>query len=185
MAQQDKLGDERLKRDAGSSVRDSRDSADANRKADGMDLSAEERRAMLRQTWVQEILPTPPNLPGFHCCWLSTTNSTDPVYKRMQRGYMPVKANEVPEFGTQYKLTGGEFEGCVACNEMLLFKVPVEIYNDLMTIYHHDVPLEQEETIRESVNSHDDTDNAGRKLGMVEGDFNKLGRGTPRRPTFI
>ena len=73
----DTFGDQRLKKDAGDSVRGARDDADVDRvQQDGSALSAAERRRMLRQEWVQEVLPTPPKIPGFHCCWLSTTNST-------------------------------------------------------------------------------------------------------------
>ena len=182
MARDDTFGDERMKKDAGLAVRGSRDGADASRtNSDGGSLTADERRRLLRQEWVQEVLPTPPAIPGYHMCWLSTTNSTDPIYKRIQRGYQPVKATEVPGFGNHYKVTEGEFEGCVQCNEMLLFKIPVEVYNDLMTIYHHDIPMEQEESIRERVESGQQYDSAGRSLSSVEGDFNKLGRkvGTP------
>ena len=182
----DTFGDQRLKKDAGDSVRGARDDADVDRvQQDGSALSAAERRRLLRQEWVQEVLPTPPKIPGFHCCWLSTTNSTDPVFKRIQRGYVPVKASEVPGFGTQFTVSGGEFDGCIACNEMLLFKVDEQLYKDLMTIYHHDMPMEQEAAIRDTINNKNDEDSAGRKLGMVEGDFNNLGRGNNRTPTFI
>ena len=150
MATKDTFGDQRLKKDAGDSVRGARDDADVDRvQQDGSALSAAERRRLLRQEWVQEVLPTPPKIPGFHCCWLSTTNSTDPVFKRIQRGYVPVKAS------------------------------------DLMMIYHHDMPMEQEAAIRDTINNKDDEDSSGRRLGMVEGDFNNLGRGNNRTPTFI
>jgi hypothetical protein len=185
MATKDNFGDDRLKKDAGEAVRGSRDGADIDRvQNDGSSMSAEQRRKALRQDWVQEILPSPPDLPGFHCCWLSTTNSTDPIYKRVQRGYVPVKATEVPGFGTQYMAQGGEFDGCVACNEMLLFKIEKQTYNDLMTIFHHDMPLEQEAAIRERVESSQERDSSGRQLGSVEGDFDKLGR-SRGTPTFI
>jgi hypothetical protein len=97
MSTNDKFCDDRLKNDAGASARGSRDNADVDRvQQDGSTLSATERRRLLRQEWVQEILPTPPGIPGFHMCWLSTTNSTDPIHKRLQVGYQPVKITEVP-----------------------------------------------------------------------------------------
>jgi len=183
MANSDKFGDERLKKDAGQATRGSRDGADVDRvQQDGGSLSAAERRRLLRQDWVQEVLPSPPPIPGFHMCWLSTTNSTDPIYKRIQRGYMPVRATEVPGLGSQYAVQGGEFDGCVACNEMLLFKVPNELYNDLMTIYHHELPSEQEEAIYDRASSQE-TDSSGRNLVSVEGGFNSMGRKVPT-PTF-
>lgn len=181
---EDTFGDDRLKKGAALDVRGSRDDADFNRvHQDGSVLSAEERRRILRQNSVQEVLPTPPKLPGMHCCWLSTTNSTDPIYKRIQRGYVPVKAAEIPGFGSQYTATGGEFDGCIACNEMLLFKIDEQTYTDLMTIYHYDMPNEQEAAIRENVNRKQEFDSNGNQLGHVEGDFNNLGRSNIRAPS--
>lgn len=175
--------DERLKKSVGDSARGSRDSADNERtQKDGTILSDAERRRALRNDWVQEILPSPPDLPGFHCCWLSTTNSTDPIYKRMQKGYMPVKVTEVPGFGIQYTAQGGEFDGCVACNEMLLFKIDKQVYLDLMTIFHYEMPLEQEAAIRERVESSQERDSSGRNLSSVEGEFSSLGKPV-RAPT--
>lgn len=181
----DKFGDDRLKKNSGTITRGSRDDADSSRvKQDGSALSAEERRRLLRNEWVQEVLPKPPEKEGWHRCWLSTTNSTDPIYKRIQRGYSPVKASEVPGFGAQFMAVGGEYDGCVSCNEMLLFQIPVQLYQDLMTIYHHDMPIEQEASIRESVSRRDEEDSNGRSLAQVEGDFNNLGRGASQ-PQFI
>ena len=186
MTTQSAFGDSRLKKEKASAVRGSRDDADVDRvREDGSGLSDEERRKLLRKDWVQEVLPSPPVIAGFHCCWLSTTNSTDPVYKRIQRGYTPVKASEAPALGSQYMAQGGEFDGCVACNEMLLFKIPMQLYQDLMTIYHSDMPLEQEAAIRENINSRNQEDSNGRQLASVEGDFEKFGRSNSRNPTFI
>ena len=181
----DRFGDERLTKGSGADVRGSREAADSARQnQDGSALSAEERRRMLRQDWVQEVLPTPPDSAEWHYCWLSTTNSTDPVYKRIQRGYVPVKAVEIPgQFGGQYTVQGGEFDGCVACNEMLLFKIPAQLYQDLMTIYHNDIPNEQEESIYERVNSIQQQDGSGRNLVEVESDFQRAGQ-RPTNPTF-
>ena len=186
MTTRDNFGDDRLKKDTAKAARGSRDSADVDRvHEDGSGLSAAERRMALRKDWVQEVLPTPPKITGFHCCWLSTTNSTDPIYKRIQFGYIPVKTSEVPQLGSQYSVSEGEFAGCVACNEMLLFKIAEETYRDLMAIYHHDMPAEQESAIVDNVNARNVEDSNGRQLAQVEGDFNKLGRGNSRTPTFI
>ena len=181
----DKFGDDRLKKDSGATARGSRDNADVSRvQQDGMSLSPTERRRMLRQEWVQEVLPTPPDVPGFHLVWLSTTNSTDPIHKRLQVGYQPVKITEVPGF-EQYKVAdGGQYDGCIACNEMLLFKIPMEVYQDIMMIYHHDMPLEQEQAIRERVTGTHEVDSSGRPLNTVEGDFHRLGQSQTRTPTF-
>ena len=160
-----------------------RDVSDNSRtQMEGTAYTMEERRAMLRSEWQQEVLPTPPKLPGWHTCWLSTTNSSDPIYKRVQKGYEPVKISEVPGF-SQYTATQGEFEGCVACNEMVLFKVPEELYQDLMSYFHYELPMEEEEMLRANAEV-DGQDSNGKSLGQVEGDgFNHLVRRI-RKPTY-
>lgn len=174
-------GDERLRKSAGATMRADRDTADNQRTLqDGTALTMDERRKMMRSEWVQEVLPTPPAIPGWHYCWLSTTNASDPIHKRIQRGYEPVRAGEIPGF-MQYKVDQGEFEGCIACNEMLLFKIPQELYSEYMLYVHHDKPMEEEEVIRENAQL-PERDSNGRTLGEVEG-FDTLARRV-RTPTF-
>ena len=116
-------GDSRLAKSAGSKVRGDRKSSDDNRdQLDGTVLSAKERRRQLREEWVQEVLPKPPEIQGFHCCWLSTTSSVDPIYKRVQIGYEPVRVSEVKGLES-FTGRGGDYDGCVVCNEMVLFKI--------------------------------------------------------------
>jgi len=130
---------------------------------------------MLRSETTQDVLPQPPNMPGWRYCWLSTTNSTDPIYKRMQKGYEPVRVSEIPGFA-QFTATSGEFEGCVACNEMLLFKLPEELYQELMLINHYERPLEEEEILKaNAVDAVKERDSDGRDLGETQG-FDSLGR---------
>lgn len=172
-------GDDRLKKSAATPVRGDRVEADASRtQTDGTAFDMEERRRMIRAEWSNDILPQPPATPGWRYCWLSTTNSTDPIYKRMQKGYEPVKASDIPGFA-QYRVSQGEFDGCVACNEMLLFRIQEELYQEIMTILHYERPMEEEELLRanakETVNQRD---SHGRELGQVEG-FDTLARRTP------
>ena len=143
-------------------------------------MTMEERRKMMRSDWTAEILPTPPQSPGWHYCWLSTTNSSDPIYKRMQKGYEPVKAVDIPGFA-QYKVNQGEFEGCIACNEMVLFRLPAELYQDYMTYLHHELPNEEESFLKANAKL-SEADSSGRDLGSVEG-FETLGRRV-KAPTF-
>lgn len=175
--------DDRLAKSVGASTaRTSRDSSDAARTGtDGTALSIQERRQMLRQQMVQEILPTPPDVDGWHFCWLSTTNNADPIFKRVRMGYEPVKASELPGFATQHQINGGEFDGCVACNEMILFKIPEELYQEIMLINHHERPLEEERMIQANAGK-DEQDSRGKKLVETEG-FSLLGRAV-QTPTF-
>lgn len=141
-------GDDRLKRDTSAGGRDNRSSADAERTdQDGTAFTGSERRSAFRDEWMQNALPQPPSMEGYHLCWLSTTNSYDPIHKRMRMGYEPVKSEEVPGFES-FKMKSGEFEGFIACNEMLLFKIRKEHYQEMMSYFHHEKPLEEEQMIR-------------------------------------
>ena len=175
--------DERLKKSVAAPVRGDRDEADTSRtQHDGTALTREERMAMIRSEWSQDVLPQPPKSDGWHYCWLSTTNSTDPIYKRIQKGYEPVRISEIPGFA-QYKVNQGEFEGCIACNEMLLFKIPEDLYQEIMSIFHYERPMEEEEILKaNTVEKIATQDSDGRKLGQVEG-FESLARKV-RPPQF-
>lgn len=173
--------DERLRKSDAAASRGDRDTADTDREFhDGLALTAEERRRLLRNQGVREVLPSPPEMPGWHFCWLSTTNSTDPIYKRMQLGYVPVKATELPGFES-FTVTGGNYDGGIMCNEMVLFKIPQERYQDIMTLYHYDMPLEEEGMLKQSV-ERDDEDREGNKLAITEG-FERLGK-AGKTPVF-
>ena len=174
------LSDDRLVK---STSRDDRSSADSERvNKDGTALTLEERRKALRKEWVQDVLPNPPAVPGWHFCWLSTTNSSDPIYKRIQKGYQPVRASELPGF-THTKVTEGEFEGVISCNEMLLFKIEEELYQDIMSYLHHELPMNEEELLKANMSEQlQGEDRDGNRLGEVEG-FDTLARRV-KTPTF-
>ena len=102
------MHDDRLKKDLTLGGRESRAKQDSQRGSASDELaSQQERRRMFRNEWVQEALPSPPDVPGFHLLWLSTTNSYDPIHKRMRMGYTPVTVDEVPGF-ENYKVKAGE-----------------------------------------------------------------------------
>lgn len=136
-----------------------------------------ERRKMFRE-FSQEALPTPPATPGWHYCWLSTTNQYDPIYKRIRMGYEMVKADEIPEFD-HFRVKSGEYENSITVNEMVLFKIPQEFYQEIMEENHYYRPLEEEERIRANAVPQG-KDSNGRNLGTVEGD----GFGSSK-PTFV
>jgi hypothetical protein len=175
--------DERLKRNNPAN-RSTRAQEDASRRApEEQFVSSEERRRAFRSEWLQEALPTPPEIPGFHLCWLSSTNQYDPIHKRTRLGYTQVKADELPGFDT-YKVKSGEHEGFVACNEMLLYKLPMDIYQDLMSEMHHYAPLDEQEKIQvQQEQLMGNKDSSGRPLVMIEGDGMKFDQ-TAKLPVF-
>jgi hypothetical protein len=141
------MDDQRLKKNLHAG-RESRGKEDLQRRAPEEHMvSSEERRRMFRSEWLQEALPKPPEIPGFHLCWLSTTNQYDPIHKRLRMGYTPVKAEELEGF-ENYRVKAGELEGFISCNEMVLYKMPMDVYQDIMAEMHHFAPLDEQEKIR-------------------------------------
>ena len=54
---------------------------------------------------------------------------------------------------------------------MLLYKIPEDVYQDIMAHFHHDAPLEETTKIKVNAdNVQGARDSSGRSLGQVEGD---------------
>ena len=177
--------DSRLKKSLNAGGRETRASEDASRAApEEKFMSAQERRKMWSDEWTQSALPKLPELPDWHLCWLSTTNSYDSIDKRIRLGYVPVKTEEIPGF-ENFRVKAGEHAGFIACNEMLLFKIPMDMYQDIMLQMHHEKPMEESEKIRVQLeNLQGARDSTGRSLGRVEGEgFGEIERSVPT-PVF-
>ena len=84
-------------------------------------------------------------------------------------GYVPVRSDEIPNY-ENYRVKSGEHDGYIACNEMLLYKLPMDIYQEVMTAMHHDAPLEDAEKIRIQAEQLQGNDSSGKRLGSVEGE---------------
>lgn len=180
--------DERLVRQTGEAPaesRASRESADdARENEDGTALTMAERKQLLRREWEADLLPEVKDSKGYwHYCWLSTTNNTDPIYRRLKVGYELVKFATVSLLGVQNQITSGEFAGCVSINEMILARIPNELYQEMMKINHHERPMGEEELLKANA-LRDDEDSEGNSLGQLIGDgIKKLGT-SRRAPTF-
>lgn len=161
----------RLKKSLNAGGRDNRSAQDLTRAApEEKFVSAQERRKMWSDEWTQSALPKLPELPGWHLCWLSTTNAYDSIDKRIRLGYVPVKADEFPNFDN-YRVKAGEHVGFIACNEMILHKIPMELYQDIMLQMHHEAPMEEADKIKVQVEQlQGNRDSSGKSLGMVEGE---------------
>ena len=138
------------------------------------DIARRERLDAFRDKWANSALPDIPagTIPGFHLCWLSTTNTYDSIDKRIALGYEPVKAEELGNgFGTLGKMSSGKFEGCVSCNEMILFKLPEDIYQEVMKLLHLEDPLEHQRNITAQVRGAAEGSKGGRSVlegGLLE-----------------
>ena len=160
----------RLKKSLNAGGREDRSSEDASRAApEEKFISTQERRKMWSEEWTQSALPKLPNMDGWHLCWLSTTNSYDSIDKRIRLGYVPVKSDELPDF-ENYKVKSGEHVGYISCNEMLLFKLPMDIYQDIMAENHHWLPLDESEKIKlQQEQLVDQSRVKGKQLASIEG----------------
>ena len=141
---------------------------------DPANQSKRERAEAFRDKWQNSALPDLPAgiIPGFHLCWLSTTNNYDSIDKRVALGYEPVKASELGKgFEGLGKMSSGKFEGCVSCNEMVLFKLPEEIYQEVMRMMHLEDPLDHQRNITAAVRNSAQEGKGGRSVlegGVLE-----------------
>lgn len=173
--------DERLKKEM-SAGRRSRE-ADDRTVTQRRDVSDDDRVEMFRQQLFNDALPDLPDLPGYHVCWLTTTNTRDPIHRRMQIGYEPIKPEEIP--GMEYAtLKTGEWSGFIAVNEMLAFKLPMSLYQKFMQEAHHDAPAREEGMLADQAEQlREQAERSGGRL--IEGDgMSDLRHGTPGRGVF-
>jgi hypothetical protein len=160
------MTDDRLKKSAGTN-RDSRAMADRAVTQDRA-LSDDERVEMFRQQFFQSALPDLPHIPGWHTCWLTTTNPRDSIPTRIRLGYEPVKPEDIP--GWEYAtIKTGEWQGFIGVNEMLAFKLPISLYERFMLEAHHNAPLREEEKLTDTLDSIEAQASAA-KGRLVKGD---------------
>ena len=141
------MSDERLKKSAG----DNRTSRAMEDRAvtENREITDDERVEMFRQQFFQSSLPDLPKIPGWHACWLTTTNPRDSIHMRMRLGYEPIKPEDIP--GWEYAtLKTGDWAGFIGVNEMLAFKLPMSLYEKYMREAHHDAPLREEEKLTDT-----------------------------------
>jgi len=177
--------DSRLKKSLQAGGRNDRASEDASRRPpEEKFMSAQERRKAWSDEWTQSALPKVPTIPGWHLCWLSTTNAYDTIDKRMRLGYVPVTADEIQGFDS-YRVKAGEHIGHVSCNEMLLFKLPMDVYQDVMAQMHYEAPREEVDRILSQAESAGAKDSSGRRLVQVEAGMDRFDQQQPNRaPVF-
>jgi len=157
--------DERLKKSADN--RDSRAMTDRP-VVEERAVTDDERVEMFRQQFFQSALPDLPKIPGWHLCWLTTTNPRDSIQARLRLGYEPVKPSDVP--GWEYaSIKTGEWQGFIGVNEMLAFKLPVSLYERYMREAHHDAPNREAEKL---TNTAEFMEQQARASGsrLIEGD---------------
>jgi hypothetical protein len=175
------MSDERLKKVLGEG-RENRLAYD-RAATESRELSDDARVEMFRQQFIQAALPDLPKIPGYHTCWLTTTNPRDSIQSRIRLGYEPIKPEEVP--GREYvSIKTGEWTGFVGVNEMLAFKLPMSLYHRYMNEAHHDAPAREDEKLTAVLDSiKESAEAAGGRI--VEGDgISSLRENAGRRSSF-
>ena len=163
------MNDERMKKSAGFN-RENRALSDRNF-TQNREVSEDERVAMFRQQFFQSSLPDLPKIPGWHTCWLTTTNPRDSINMRIRLGYEPIKPEDVP--GWEYAtIKTGDWVGFIGVNEMLAFKLPISLYEKYMREAHHDAPLREEEKLTDTAEFLEQQARAS-KSKLVMGDGNR------------
>ncbi|QGH72185.1 MAG: hypothetical protein [Caudovirales sp. ctOwN3] len=158
--------DERLKKtkDVGREDRAMEDRA----VTENREVSDDDRLEMFRQQFFQAALPDLPKIPGYHVCWLTTTNPRDTINMRMRLGYEPVKPEDIPGWEAS-TVKSGEWQGLIGVNEMLAFKLPLSLYEKYMQEAHHDAPTRELEKLSDTADFlQQQAENSGSYL--VEGD---------------
>jgi hypothetical protein len=173
--------DERLKKELGAGRR-SREMDDRSVTEDRV-ATEDDRLRMFQQQMYSDALPNLPEIPGYHVCWLTTTNPRDPIHTRIMWGYEPIKSSEIK--GLEYlSLKTGEYAGMIGVNEMVAFKLPESLYQRIMQVAHHDRPAVQENMIASTIESQQiQAERSGGRLIQGEG-MSELGRNIPARGVF-
>ncbi len=127
----------------------------------------QERYAMLRDA--NTLLPVPPQIPGYHLCWLTTTNNKDTLEHRYRLGYTLVKPEEMPGFKFSSQKDTDIVSDRIQINEMVLAKIPHDLWIQDMTYLHHTLPQETMKNLRDSVRI--GQDGKGRNVAYTGGEF--------------
>ena len=143
----------------------------------------DERVEMFRNQFIQAALPDLPRIPGFHVCWLTTTNPRDPIHGRIRLGYEPIKPEEIHGWHMA-TLKTGEYAGMVGVNEMLAFKIPESLFQKIMTEFHYDAPNREEGKLQDTLNAiREQANRSGGSVEMGDG-FDELQQRSSSRPVF-
>lgn len=173
--------DDRLKKELGDS-RQSRAAVDRT-VTENREISEDERLEMFRMNLYNDALPSIPDLPGYHVCWLTTTNKNDTIQMRLRLGYELIRGDDVPGMDLVTQKTG-EYAGCVAVNEMIAAKLPLSLYHRYMQEAHHDAPLREEDKLAETAEiMREQAERSGSRL--LEGDgMSEMREYVPARGIF-
>ena len=132
------------------------------------DVSDDDRLRVFQEQMFNDALPDIPKIPGYHVCWLTTTNQRDSIQRRAQLGYEPVRPEDAPglEFAT---VNSGEMAGLISVNEMVAYKLPDRLYQAFMKEAHYSAPLREEQKLADTADQiRQQAESSGSRI--IEGD---------------
>lgn len=154
------MSDTRLKKDIKPVEREDRAIEDRS-VTQNREISDDDRLELYRSQFFQHALPDLPEIPGYHVCWLTTTNPRDSIHMRMRLGYEPVRPADVPGYDS-YTMKTGEWAGFIGVNEMLAFKLPLPLYERYMNEAHVYAPHREAQKITSVI---DDMNASAQQMG--------------------
>jgi hypothetical protein len=131
---------------------DEREASDRTYSED-REITEGERLEFFRDSLQQSVLPDLPPIPGYHLCWLSTTNPRDTIAWRMRLGYTLIRVEDLPGWNGGSSTKVGDISGVISINEMVAAKLPLRLYNQYMKEVGEVMPRSEEEKLRAKQNS--------------------------------
>lgn len=141
-------------------------------------LSDDDRVEMFRAQFFNAALPNLPRIPGYHLCWLTTSNPRDSIVGRLRLGYELIQADELPGYET-VTIRTGEYVGCIGVNEMIAAKLPERLYQKYMTEAHHDAPAREDEKLSDTIRAIQEQARAVRANVEVGDGMKEIGASRP------
>lgn len=111
------------------------------------ELDEDERFESFLASQEQSVLPDLPKKPGYHVCWLTTSNARDTIQARIRMGYRLIRVEDCPGW-EGVGLKTGDYSGFIGVNEMVAAEIPERLYQRMMAEVHHRLPLSEEEKLR-------------------------------------
>lgn len=140
------------------------------------EMSEDERFEMFMASQYQSVLPDLPRKPGYHTCWLTTSNPRDTIQARIRMGYRLIRVEDCPGW-EGVGLKTGDYSGIIGVNEMVAAEIPERLYQRMMAQVHHVMPLSEEEKIRDMTDRlAENAERVGGKLQEGDGQANVVQR---------
>jgi hypothetical protein len=146
-AKADRFEDSRLVKSRGESRKER--SRDDRMVLSDRELTDSERLSAFRQSLFNAQLPDIPLIPGYHVCWLTTTNRNDPIHGRLRIGYELIKADDLPGWES-ISMKTGDYAGFVMVNEMIAAKISLKLFQAFATEVFHKQPFDEDGKLRQA-----------------------------------